>query len=196
MSKTALGALSVAISFVAYSIYLWQTIKSEDIQPHPLSWFLWGFVTGVATVAQWAKGAGPGYWVTAFTAIICFIISGITFSQREWRFSRSEYVSLAVGLAAIVWYGFAKNATACAVLATIADVLGYNSTIRKGWEYPHSDSVTSFMLNAAKFIPAIFALNAYSIATWLYPATLVLMNAGVAIMLAVRRDHLKKKSPR
>ena len=56
--------------------------------------------------------------------------------------------------------------------------LGYGSTIKKGWIEPQKDSVTSFALNSAKFVPSLFALQSYSLATWLYPATLVLMNAG------------------
>jgi hypothetical protein len=188
--KPLLGAFSVAIGVVAYGIYIWQTAKNEGIRPHPLSWLLWAFVSTVATLAQQTKGAGPGTWVTAFTAVVCLIIGLLTLSKYEWRFSRSERISFATGVVAVGFFVFAKNPTAAAIFATIADVLGYDSTIKKGWVAPQTDSATSFLLNSVKFIPALLALDAYSVATWLYPATLVIVNSGVAIMLLARRRNI------
>ncbi len=83
--KSFLGGLAVAISVLAYVIYIWQTIKKDGIRPHPFSWLLWGFVTTVATFAQHAKGAGAGLWVTAFTAVVCVIIGTLTLSKNKWR---------------------------------------------------------------------------------------------------------------
>lgn len=186
-AKPVLGELSIAIGVVAYGVYLWQTAKKEGIQPHPLSWLLWGFVTAVAALAQWAKGAGPGYWVTAFTAIACFIIGTLTLTKYKHRFSLFDWVALVMGVFAILLFALAHNPTAAAVFATTADVLGYYSTVKKGWRYPDTDSPICFALNSVKFIPALFALDAYSLATWLYPGTLVIINGGVAIMLFARR---------
>jgi cytochrome c-type biogenesis protein CcmH/NrfF len=44
-----------------------------------------------------------------------------------------------------------------------------------------------------KFVPSLFALDSYSIATWLYPATLVVVNGFVAALLVSRRRHLRRK---
>ena len=192
--KLAFGALSIAISALAYGLYIWRTAKKEGIQPHPFSWILWASVTTVAALVQHAEGAGPGNWVTSFTAVTCFVIGALTIVKHRWRFSRLDWFSLAGGMIVLLFYAFARNPTASAVLATIADVLGYNSTIKKGWIDPYTDSATSFALNSAKFIPALFALNVYSIATWLYPATLVVVNGGVAILLVMRRRHLRRRS--
>jgi hypothetical protein len=190
--KQFLGGLSVGIGALAYGIYIWQIAK-KGIRPHPLSWILWSFVSGVATWLQWAKGAGPGYWVTLFTALVCFIIGVIALFLYEPELSLFEQISFATGVVAVAFM-CAKDPRAAAAFATIADVIGYIPTIKKGWVAPHTDSVTSFALNSIKFIPALLALNAYSVATWLYPATLVIVNGGVAVMLAVRRRTIPKVS--
>jgi len=190
--KSFLGGLAVAISVLAYVIYIWQTIKKDGIRPHPFSWLLWGFVTTVATFAQHAKGAGAGLWVTAFTAVVCVIIGTLTLSKNKWRFSVSDWTSLAPGIVAAVCYAVAKDPTAAAVSATVADVVGYKPTVSKGWVDPASENALSFFLNSVKFIPAIGALDSYSVATWLYPATLVIVNGGVCIMLILRRRKIIK----
>lgn len=193
--KPAMGALSVVIMLVAYSIYIWQTSRAGGVRPHPFSWFLWGFVTGVAYLVQVTQGAGPGSWVVGLTALICFLIGGLSFFKHRWRFSLFDWCALAAGLLVFGYYLLSKNPTLSAVLATTTDVIGYASTIKKGWTEPHKDSATSFALNSAKFIPSLLALESYSLATWLYPATLVLVNGAVATLLLVRRRQLDLSLP-
>jgi len=45
--KEAMGILSLVLMVLAYGIYIWQTMREDGVRPHPFSWFLWGFVTGV-----------------------------------------------------------------------------------------------------------------------------------------------------
>lgn len=188
--KTAWGLLSILIGVAAYSIYLGQTAKKKGVQPHPLSWFLWGLVTGVAYLVQRERGAAAGSWVTGFTSCVCFLIGGFSFVKHTWRFSMFDKISVWFGIGVLVFYIFSRNLTHSAILATSVDVVGYLPTIKKAWTDPHKDSVTSFSLNSLKFVPALLALESYSIATWLYPATLVIVNGAVAALLLVRRRKL------
>jgi hypothetical protein len=188
--KAEMGVLSVILMFLAYGIYIWQTMKEHGVRPHPFSWFLWGFVTGVVYLVQVTQGAGAGSWVVGFTSVICFLVGGISFFKEKWRFSFFDWFCLVAGFVVFVYYLLSKNPTQSALLATTTDVIGYGSTVRKGWAHPHKDSASSFALNSAKFVPSLLALQTYSLATWLYPATLVVMNAGVAIMLFTRRHQL------
>lgn len=189
--KSAMGVAAVIIMFIAYTIYIWQTARGEEVRPHPFSWFLWGFVTAVAYLVQISEGGGAGSWVVGLTAVICLLIGAVSFFKYRWRFSLFDWLSLCAGLAVFAYYWASKNPTQSAILATATDVVGYGSTIRKGWAEPHKDSATSFALNSAKFIPSIFALQSYSLATCLYPTTLVLMNGAVAAMLLWRRQQAK-----
>ncbi len=189
MNPTALGALSVVIGAVAYSIYIAQTLRTE-VEPHPISWFLWGWVTFVAWLVQHSEGGRAGSWVTFFTFVVCFLISGVTFRKYEWRIYALDKLVLVVGFIALGLYVLARNPTWAAILATTADVVGYYPTIIKGWNEPHKDSATSFALNGAKFLVAVFALGSYSLATWLYPITISIVNSGVAVMLLLRRKFV------
>jgi membrane protein len=57
----------------------------------------------------------------------------------------------------------------------------------RGWTHPRKDSVMSFALNGAKFVPSLMAMDPISFATSFYPATLLVLNAAVSIMLVMRR---------
>jgi hypothetical protein len=82
-----------------------------------------------------------------------------------------------------------------AILATLVDVVGYGPTITKAWSRPYTDSVSSFALNSLKFIPSLFAMELISVATCVYPATLVVVNAAVAFLLIWRRHQLSNATP-
>jgi hypothetical protein len=102
-----------------------------------------------------------------------------------------DWLSLIAGLIVFGYYLSSRNPTMSAILATATDVIGYGSTVKKGWAEPRKDSATSFALNSLKFVPSLFALNSYSLATWLYPATLVVVNGAVAAVLLFRRYNLE-----
>jgi hypothetical protein len=189
-SKHGLGVLSLALTAAAYFVYVWQTTRNRQIQPHPVSWFLFGLATTVAFLAQWVKGAGSGSWVTAITAAVCFVISGLSFFKNAWTFSWSDGICATFTISGLIAFFYARSPTSAAIFATGADVAGYYPTLRKGWQKPFNDSVSSFALNSAKFVPAIFALESYSLATWLYPATLIVMNTATALFLSIRRRQI------
>jgi hypothetical protein len=76
-------------------------------------------------------------------------------------------------------------------LAALVNVLGFGPTVTKAWVRPQSDSVSIFVLNSLKFIPSFFALDSISVATCVFPATLVVANAGVALVIYLRRQQVK-----
>jgi len=193
--KAAMGGLSVCIMFVAYGVYLWQASRARGVEPHPFSWLLWGTVTGVAYLVQATHDAAAGSWVVGLTAIMCLVIGTFSLIRHKWKFLWFDWLSLGAGIMVFAYYLLTKNPTRAAILATITDVVGYASTVRRGWVQPMKDSVTSFALNSAKFLPAILALNSYTIATYLYPGTLVVVNALVAIMLVWRRLRVSTATP-
>src|SRR5689334_2313768 len=98
--------------------------------------------------------------------------AGLGYVPRDVAFFFS--LLLLVGAAVIfIFYLITKEPTYSAILATVVDVIGYGPTLTKAWLRPRSDSVTSFTLNSVKFIPSLFAMDTVSIATTVYPATLI-----------------------
>ena len=53
-----MGALAVVITLAAYGIYVWQTLRGEA-RPHPLSWLIFGILTGTAIWCRWTKPRVP-----------------------------------------------------------------------------------------------------------------------------------------
>lgn len=119
--------------------------------------------------------------------IICFLFVAVSVARGERSFSRQEWAFLVPGGAVFIIYLFTRQANVAAALTTFIDALGYGPTFTRGWSFPRKDSVTSLALNGAKFVPSLMAMDPISFATSFYPATLLVLNTAVSIMLLMRR---------
>jgi hypothetical protein len=201
-----MGALAVVIAVIAYAIYVWKSLRG-DARPHPLSWLIFSILTGTGYLVQLDQAAGPGSWVMGITTVVCFLLCVMSlwkgeraFPWYEWAFLFAAAVVFAFYLwsrepalvamaltgswhTALVQHGPAISAT----LAAAINVLGFGPTVTKAWRRPRSDSITTFVLNSLKFVPSFFAMDSISVATCVFPATLVVANAAVALIIYVRR---------
>jgi hypothetical protein len=190
--KDALGILSVAMAIIAAIIYVVQTLRGE-VRPHPLSWFLFGVLSATGYLVQRDQGANQGSWTLLAMTVICFLFVAASVARGERSFSRQEWTFTIAGGGVFILYLLSREANFAAALTTIVDTLGYGPTFVRGWAYPRKDSVTSFALNGAKFVPSLMAMDPISFATSSYPATLLVLNLAVAIMLVMRRRAMTRK---
>jgi hypothetical protein len=191
--RDALGLLSVALAILAAIIYIAQTLRGE-VRPHPLSWFLFGILSLTGYLVQRDEGARQGSWTLMAMTVICFLFVAASVARGERSFSRREWAFAVAGGAVFVVYLFTRQSNVAAALTTLVDALGYGPTFVRGWSQPKKDSVASFALNGIKFVPSLMAMDPLSFATSFYPATLLVLNAAVAIMLVMRRRALDGRS--
>jgi hypothetical protein len=189
-SKTILGGLSVLIGFVAYAVYF-KGIFANRIKPHVFSWLIWGVVVTIAFAAQVVKGGGAGTWNTGFTALACFVIAGLAYPRGRKEFSIYDWISLLGAFAALLLWALVKEPTASVIILSVVNLCGTVPTLRKSYEVPDEESASTFTLNGFKFAVAFMALESYSVATWLFPVTVLLSNAAIISVILIRRKQLK-----
>jgi len=123
--------------------------------------------------------AFPWYeWAFLLAAAIIFLF--YLWSRRPEIFH--------VGLSGAAREFLARHAPAIsATLASIVSVVGFGPTVTKAWARPRSDSASTFLLNGLKFVPALAAMERVSVATYVFPVTLVIANLAVALLIYWRR---------
>jgi len=208
--KDLMGALAVLIAIAAYGIYVWKTLRGEA-RPHPLSWLIFGVLTGTGYLVQLDQKAGPGSWVMAITTLVCLMLCVMSFWRGERTFPWYEWAFLGAAIVVFTFHLWSRNPeligdivggtprdllirhapAISSTLAAFVNVLGFGPTVTKAWLRPHSDSVSIFVLNSLKFVPSFFALDSISVATCVFPATLVVANAGVALIIYLRRQQVR-----
>lgn len=184
--KILLSVIGILIALLGYIPYFTNIIKNKT-KPHAFSWFVWGLMTAIGFAAQVSRRAGPGAWVTGFTAIITFLIFVLALMKGEKNIVLTDWLSLAGAGVSVMFWLVTKNPLFSVMLIVIIDAFGFFPTVRKSFDKPHEETITTFFLNGLKFVFALFALETYSIVTWLYPVYLVLANWSFVVLVIVRR---------
>ncbi|MAG91952.1 hypothetical protein CMO83_04715 [Candidatus Woesearchaeota archaeon] len=148
-----------------------------------------GVLQSTAFVAQIVKGAGAGAWAMGITALASFIISVLALFKGEKKFSKLDWGFFASALLAILLWWITKEPLLSVILVTITDALASLLTSYKSYYKPLEESATYFALSSIKWIAGIFALNTYVVVTWLYPASLIVTNSLIVLVLIIRRSH-------
>src|SRR5579871_1656505 len=121
--KDLMGALSVAIALFSYGLYVWKTLRAHA-RPHPLSWLIFGVLSGTGFLIQLDQAAGPGSWVMGVTAAVCFMLCLIGFRQGERRFPWYEWAFLAAAAIVFAFYLVSRQPALSAILASAVNMLG------------------------------------------------------------------------
>ncbi|MEI6690602.1 MAG: hypothetical protein WCL07_02520 [bacterium] len=187
--KAIISIVAVALTFIGYAPYLRDTIKGKTT-PHIYTWFIWGFVTAIAYGLQVSAGAGVGSWVTLAVVIISLIIFLLGLKNGKNDITKSDTVFLILSFVALFIWLIAKQPILSVILVSTIDLLGFVPTIRKSWNKPFSETLFSYELNSFRHGLSLFALQQYSLVTWLYPATWVVANGLFSLMLIIRRKQL------
>ena len=193
--KSILGTIAIIIALIGYVPYFRDIFRGKT-KPHAYSWLVWSSLTGIAFFGQILYKGGAGAWVTGFTAIVSFTIFFLALKKGEKNITSSDKLSLfGAGFALLLWY-LTSNPLIAVILIIIIDSLGFYPTFRKSYHKPHEETMLTFFLSGLKFAIAIVALQNYSVVTYLYPASLVLMNwVFVGFLIIRRRQHKKVTIP-
>lgn len=191
--KIILGISASVLGFIGYVPYF-RDIFQGRTKPHIFSWFVWSLLTGIAFFAQLSKGAGAGAWVTGFTAAVSLSIAILAFFRGEKHITKIDWATFIGALSGLIFWGLTANPLSAVIIITVTDALAFAPTFRKSYCKPHEETASTFALSALKFVFGLAALQSYNLTTWLYPASLVLMNGLFVVMLLLRR-HILKSTP-
>lgn len=189
--KDVIGIIAVIITFIGYIPYIKDTIKGKT-KPHIYSWFIWAFVTFIIFALQILGHGGAGAFTTLATAVLCLTIFILGLRNGEKNITKFDTVVFVVALIATGIWIFIKQPMISNFLIVTINTLANIPTIRKSWAKPYSETLITWELGAVRNFLGIIALANYSLLTWLYPATNLLINILVSSLLIIRRKDVAK----
>jgi len=185
--KTIIGAITVVLGVVGYIPYLRNVLKGTT-KPHVYTWFVWGSMTLIIFALQISDNAGPGAWVTLVTAILSLTIFALGIRQGDKDITKSDTLSFVAAIFALGLWLFAEQPVATTVLLVTVGMFGFIPTIRKSWNKPYTETISTYAINSFRQGLSFFALTNYSILTWLFPITWSIANGLFVLFLIIRRS--------
>lgn len=189
--KITLAALAILLTIVGYTPYLRGMMKGSN-KPHIFTWIIWTIVAGIAFAAQLSEHAGPGTWVTGFIGFMCLLVSLLAFKSGAKNITRSDLIMFVGALTAIPAWILTKDPLLSVIIVTIINCVAFYPTFRKTWARPHEEHITIYAWNVPRQGLTIAALTQYSVATVLFPASIIVMCTLFVGTIAYRRHTLKK----
>lgn len=175
---------------IAYWPYI-RDVKQGKTWPHPYTWFISGFVTFIVFALQLSDGAGWGVLPTFVGAAAGLTVFGLGLANKRPKITKSDTFFLALAVMATVLWLVAKQPIASIILLTTIDIFAFIPTVRKSWQHPEQETVSTYFTNATRFAFSVAATRQYTIITVLYPAISMFCDASTGIYLLARRKRLQ-----
>ena len=188
--KEFIGIVAVVLTFVGYVPYIRDTINGKT-KPHIYSWFIWAFVTFIIFALQISGKGGAGAFTTLAAAILCLIIFILGLKNGQKDITKFDTVTFIIALIATGIWVFAKQPDVSNILIITINTLANLPTIRKSWSKPYSETLFTWEMGVVRNFLGLLALANYSLLTWLYPATNLLINIIESGILIIRRRQIK-----
>lgn len=191
--KETIGLIAVFLTIIGHLPYITDIFKGKT-KPHIFTWFVWAIVTILAFIGQWQKGGGAGAWTTGITGIITVFITILAIRNGSRDITNTDKICFIAALIAIIPWYVTKDPTLSIVIITLIDVFAILPTVRKTLKDPSSETLFTYALNILRHGLSVIALANYNLATYLYPAALLIMNLGMTLIILRTKRRDKKAS--
>lgn len=181
------GLIATVLAIVCFAPYFFDIFKRKTT-PHAYSWLIWSIlqITGVVAIIA-SHGGYYGVFGIGIGALLCLAIFFLSFKYGTKNITKTDTVSFIAALIAISFWIFTKNPLYSVILISVIDFVGFIPTIRKGFEEPHTETISTYLMAAISDIFAILALSTFTLTTVRYLDTLVFSNGLFVIILMYRR---------
>jgi hypothetical protein len=183
--KVFLAIIAASLAVVGNVPYVRDILRGR-VEPHAYTWLVWTLVTGITLFGQLAKGAGVGAMPAAVSLIFTFSIFLFSLKYGLKYITRIDTLFLLLALLGVVSWVVTKDPTLSVIIAVGVDLIAFIPTLRKTWRYPRTEVSLLYMMNVARHILALFALEAYNIATTLHSIAMIVMNTAMTLIILMR----------
>ena len=145
---------------------------------------------GITFFAQVFTGAGAGAWVTGISAVAVLGIALLSLSKGDKEVTIFDWICFSGAVLGIILWRATNDPLVAVIIVVIADTIAFMPTFRKAYIRPKEETMSLFVLSAAKYVVSLLALSTFSATTALFPAVLVASNLALVLLLIVRRRQL------
>jgi len=187
--KIILASIGIGVAFIGYIPYF-RGMFAGRTKPHAFSWLIWTILVSIAFAAQLSESGGAGSWVTGSSALLCFLVFLFAFVKGDRKFVLFDWMSLFLAFCAIALWVITNDPTFSIILVVVSDALGFLPSFRKAYLLPHEETASLYAFASIKFFLSLISLERFVLATWLFPAYLMVTNALFVVYLLWRRRVL------
>ncbi|PJZ44781.1 hypothetical protein [Leptospira brenneri] len=188
--RSFVTVIAVFLTFYAYIPYI-KGIRFGNIRPHVFSWIIWGVTTFIVFFAQIAGNGGVGSFPIGVSGIITFLVAFFAYRKRgDIEITHSDWFFFGLALSSLPFWFYFSDPLAAVVVLSLADILGFVPTFRKGYILPNSEPLGFYLIFLFRNILAMFALAEWNVTTLLFPGSAGIACVVFVVMVKIRKTKL------
>lgn len=186
MDKETFAIVGIILTIIGYLPYITDTVKGKTT-PHLYSWLVWSVLGLTNSALFFQNGGGNGSYVHLTSTLITIFIFILSIFKGHKEITRSDKIFLTLSIVAFTLWFFIDQPGFAAIFATSTSLLALGPTIRKSWTHPHSETLSTYIMNTIRHTLVILALDKYSLITLFNPIMWSFVNFGISLILIFRR---------
>lgn len=185
--------LGAIIQLVGVLSYIRGTLRGET-QPNRVTWFLWGVIPIIGTVAAWSDGVRWAVLPVFMAGLGPLLVFAFSFANRNayWKLGRLDYVCGIFSVGAIILWAVTKTPVVAIILSIVADALAAVPTLVKSWHHPQTEKIGPFVAGFTSQLTALAAFQLFTISEIAFPIYLMLINAALVLIIK-RKDFFRTR---
>lgn len=187
--KFILAILSSIFAISCFIPYIVDIFKGTT-KPHSYTWLIWAILQTIGAIAMLSGGAGIGVASLVIGAVLCGFVFILSLFYGTHNIKFFDKVCLAGAFVAIGFYFFLHSALLSVLMVIIIDLIGFFPTLRKTYEEPNTETVSTYILSSISSFLALLALSIFTLTTSIYLISLVITNLICAFVILHRRKVL------
>ncbi|TGM81319.1 hypothetical protein EHR01_00505 [Leptospira mtsangambouensis] len=189
--RTLLTVIAILLTFYAYIPYI-KGIRIGTIQPHVFSWIIWGATTFIVFFAQVAGHGGVGSIPIGVSGIITVFVAFFVYHKRsDIQITKSDWFFFGLALSSLPFWFYFSDPLAAVLILTLADILGFIPTFRKGYIYPNSEPLGFYLIFLFRNFLAMVALAEWNTTTLLFPGSAAIACVVFVVMVKIRKKKIE-----
>lgn len=188
-----IGLLAALIGCIADSIYIISILKGNT-KPHLYTWILFSTLSVTAFAAQITEGAGAGSWALGVISTFNILSMLLALKYGTKDIHKSDKWALLASITVIIPWIITKDPMISVILASAINLMAMYPTVRKSWNSPYQEVLSSYVLNSSGILLSITAIANYSITTTLFPLAIITSNTALITICLYRRKTIAAPS--
>jgi hypothetical protein len=183
-----LGVLAGALS-VCDTIPYVRDILRGTTHPHRGTWLIWGTLSTVVVLSQWADGATWSLVMVATDGVLTLLIFGLSIRRGVGGLTRGELAMIGIAALGVAGWAIADAPVVATAGVILADLTGAALMVPKTWRDPGSETLSTFVFASAAGLLAALAVGRLDASLLVYPVYFWLVNGALALVIIVARSR-------
>lgn len=186
--KIACAVIASVVALVFGFVPYLRDVFRGRTKPHAYTWLIWSITQGTAFIGMWRGGAGWAMLSMALGESINVIIFILSLRYGTRNITRSDTALFFASLFAILVWWQLHNPILAIILVMLIDLIGgYIPSMRKSYEEPWTETVSSWAVFTIANILTVAALTTLNFLTTAYVAMSIFANATLLLICLFRR---------